>query len=29
VINIDAAFKETGLNERGQPKLAIARADWK
>ena len=28
VINIEAAFKQTGLNEQGQPKLAIARADW-
>lgn len=29
VINIANAFKETGLNDKGQPKLAIARADWK
>ncbi len=28
VINIADAFRETGLNEKGQPKLAIARADW-
>lgn len=28
LINIYAAFKSVGLNERGQPKLAIARADW-
>ncbi len=29
VINIADAFRETGLNEKGQPKLAIARADWR
>ncbi len=29
VVNIAEAFKETGLNELGQPKLAIARADWR
>lgn len=29
VVNILEAFKTTGLNELGQPKLAIARADWK
>ncbi|HEX9005436.1 MAG TPA: hypothetical protein VGB07_36350 [Blastocatellia bacterium] len=28
VLNLAAAFKQTGLNERGEPKLAIARADW-
>lgn len=28
VINILDAFRATGLNEKGQPKLAIARADW-
>lgn len=28
VINIANAFRETGLNEKHQPKLAIARADW-
>lgn len=28
VLNLHAAFRETGLNERGEPKLAIARADW-
>jgi hypothetical protein len=28
VINIFEAFKATGVNELGQPKLAIARADW-
>ena len=27
VINIIDAFRQTGLNEKGQPKLAIARAD--
>lgn len=29
VINIKNAFSFAGLNEKGQPKLAIARADWK
>ena len=29
VLNLASAFKETGLNAFGQPKLAIARADWK
>lgn len=29
VINILDAFRATGLNEKGQPKLAIARADWR
>lgn len=29
VLNLMAAFKQTGLNEHGQPKLAIARADWR
>ncbi|HEX8638021.1 MAG TPA: hypothetical protein VF692_08165, partial [Pyrinomonadaceae bacterium] len=29
VINVAAAFKFAGLNEKGQPKLAIARADQK
>lgn len=29
VLNVAQAFKETGLNDLGQPKLAIARADWK
>lgn len=28
VLNLVAAFRQTGLNELGQPKLAIARADW-
>jgi len=28
VLNLAAAFKQTGLNEKHQPKLAIARADW-
>lgn len=29
VINVANAFKETGLNDRQQPKLAIARGDWR
>jgi hypothetical protein len=29
VINIADAFRQTGLNDLGQPKLAIAQADWK
>ena len=29
VINVAAAFRETGLNDKGQPRLAIARADWR
>ena len=29
VLNVGEAFKQTGLNEMGQPKLAIARADWR
>lgn len=28
VLNLAAAFKQTGLNEFKQPKLAMARADW-
>lgn len=28
VVNIASAFKQTGLNDKLQPKLAIARADW-
>lgn len=28
VLNLQEAFKQTGLDEKGQPKLAIARADW-
>lgn len=28
VVDLGKAFKQTGLNELGQPKLAIARADW-
>lgn len=28
VLNLVAAFRQTGLNERGEPRLAIARADW-
>jgi hypothetical protein len=28
-LNIAEAFKQTGVNEQHQPKLAIARADWK
>ena len=29
ILNVLDAFKATGLNEKGQPNLAIARADWK
>ncbi len=29
VINVANAFKVSGLNEKGQPKLALARADQK
>lgn len=29
VLNLAEAFKQTGLNDQQQPKLAIARADWK
>lgn len=29
VLNLANAFKQTGLNEKGQPRLAIARADMK
>lgn len=29
VINLVDAFRQTGLNEKGQPKLAIAQGDWK
>ena len=29
VLNIVDAFKQTGLNEKGEPRLAIARADWR
>ncbi|MEW6129605.1 MAG: hypothetical protein AB1757_21370 [Acidobacteriota bacterium] len=29
VLNLAQAFKQTGLNEQQQPRLAIARADWK
>lgn len=28
VINVNHAFKQTGLHDDGTPKLAIARADW-
>jgi hypothetical protein len=28
LINVANALKETGLNEKGQPYLALARADW-
>jgi hypothetical protein len=28
VVNVATAFKQAGLNEKGQPRLAIARADW-
>lgn len=28
IINVAEAFRETGLNEKGEPKLAIARASW-
>jgi hypothetical protein len=28
VLNVDRAFQQTGLNEEGQPKLAMTRADW-
>lgn len=28
VLDVAAAFKETGLNDLKQPRLAIARADW-
>jgi hypothetical protein len=29
VLNVREAFKTTGLSEKGQPRLAIARGDWK
>lgn len=29
ILDVLSAFKATGLNEKGQPKLAIARANWK
>ena len=29
VLNLRAAFQQTGLNANGQPKLAIARANWR
>lgn len=29
VVNVSAAFQYSGLNEKGQPRLAIARADWR
>lgn len=29
VINVTEAFRQTGLNDKGEPRLAIARADWK
>lgn len=28
VLHLARAFRETGLNQHGQPRLAIARADW-
>jgi hypothetical protein len=28
IINIVDAFRQTGLNEQGQPRLAIAQGDW-
>jgi hypothetical protein len=28
VLSLAAAFRQTGLNDRGQPRLAIARGDW-
>lgn len=28
ILNVNKAFQQTGLNELGQPKLAMARADW-
>ena len=28
-LNVAEAFKQVGLNEKSQPKLAMARADWK
>lgn len=28
-LNLASAFKQTGLNEQGQPRMAIARADWR
>lgn len=28
ILNLHAAFREVGLNERGEPRLAVARADW-
>jgi hypothetical protein len=28
ILNLESAFRQTGLNELKQPKLAIARADW-
>ena len=29
ILDVSLAFRETGLNEKGQPRLAMARADWK
>ena len=29
VLSLISAFQQTGLNDKGQPKLAIARSDWK
>ncbi|MGL4611463.1 MAG: hypothetical protein ACRCYY_17585 [Trueperaceae bacterium] len=29
IVNVQDAFKETGLNDLGQPKLALARSVWK
>lgn len=29
LINIQAAFRTTGLNAQGEPRLAMARADWR
>lgn len=28
VLDLRGAFRQTGLNERGEPRLAVARADW-
>lgn len=28
VLNLHDAFRKTGVNDKGQPRLAIARADW-
>jgi hypothetical protein len=28
ILELNQCFRQTGLNERGEPRLAIARADW-